>query len=620
MSLAALPLLSVLVPQASAQAVSAPVWYSAPIALPSPVPQPIFRSASQPLNIAQSQMQPSPDSLFVAYPPAEHETVASQIFFIGTADPNAPVTINGNVIENRSSDGHFAPSLPLEMGENTFVLAQGDQRVTLIINRISIEPPLPEGIGFAEGTLSPAVDIARMPGELVCLSVVASPDAQVTAKLASQTIALTPQTSVDLPPNSSVLTSQTAPVTLSATEYAGCTLPTEPGNLGAPTFTLQAQGETVTAEALGQVSILSPTDFQVAEVTTEQGVARTGPSTNYSRITPLPAGTRAAITGREGEWLRLDYGGWIKESETTVSSASVPPHSIIRGISANQVGDWTEVVFPLQTPVPVTVRQEEQSLALTLHNTTPQTDTIYFSNNPVVERMDFNSVLPDSAEYTFHFKEPQQWGYKLRYEGTSLILSIRHAPNNNSLQGTTILIDPGHGSDADLGARGPTGYPEKDVTLIVSKLLRDELQDRGATVVMTREGDDDLFPADRVEVIEATEPTLALSVHYNALPDAGDALGRSGIGTFWYHPQAHGLASFLHDYLVDALGRESYGVYWNNLALTRPNVTPSVLLELGFMINPEEFEWITDEASQKKLAATLAEGVEVWLSQQQIEQ
>ncbi len=554
--------------------------------------------------------------LFIAYPPPTHETVADRIFFIGTADPDEPVTINGQTIENRSDDGHFAPTLPLEFGENTFTLMQGDESVTLQITRVSSEPPMPDGVGFAEGTISPAADIARMPGELVCLSAIATPNATVTATLGTDTITLTPQTSVDLPPNSSVLTDQTAPVALSATEYAGCTMPTEPGSLGNPRFNLTAQGQTTTIEAPGQISIFSPTDFQVAEVTADQGVARTGPSTSYSRITPLPAGTRAAVTGRDGEWLRLDYGGWIKEAETTISNASVPPNSIIRGISADQKGKWTEVVFPLQVPVPVSVEQQSQSLTLTLHNTTPQTDTIYFSNDPVVERMDFNSVLPDSAEYTFHFKAPQQWGYKLRYEGTSLILSLRHAPDNSSLRGTTILLDPGHGSDQDFGSRGPTGYPEKDVTLIVSKLLRDELQDRGATVVMTREGDDDLFPADRVEVIDATEPTMALSIHYNALPDAGDALGRAGIGAFWYHPQAHDLSAFLHDYLVEKLDRESYGVFWNNLALTRPSVTPSVLLELGFMINPEEFEWITDGNAQKELARTLAEGVDAWLESQ----
>jgi N-acetylmuramoyl-L-alanine amidase len=130
---------------------------------------------------------------------------------------------------------------------------------------------------------------------------------------------------------------------------------------------------------------------------------------------------------------------------------------------------------------------------------------------------------------------------------------------------------------------------------------------------MTREGDEDLYPRDRVDIINQVEPTLALSIHYNALPDAGDALNTAGIGMFWYNAQAHDLSEYLHDYLVRELDRPSYGVYWNNLALTRPTVAPAVLLELGFMINPYEFEWITDPDAQAELAAGLAEAIARWL-------
>lgn len=119
---------------------------------------------------------------------------------------------------------------------------------------------------------------------------------------------------------------------------------------------------------------------------------------------------------------------------------------------------------------------------------------------------------------------------------------------------------------------------------------------------MTREGDIDLYPQDRVAMIDALEPTIALSVHYNALPDDGDAVNTAGVGTFWYSPQSHSLAVWLHNYLTETLDRPSYGVFWNNLALTRPTVTPAVLLELGFMINPDEFEWITNPDEQERLA------------------
>jgi N-acetylmuramoyl-L-alanine amidase len=57
-------------------------------------------------------------------------------------------------------------------------------------------------------------------------------------------------------------------------------------------------------------------------------------------------------------------------------------------------------------------------------------------------------------------------------------------------------------------------------------------------------------------------------------------------------------------------------VFWNNLALTRPHVAPSVLLELGFMINPTEFEWIVNPQAQEQLAETLADGVAEWVQRQ----
>lgn len=556
--------------------------------------------------------------LFLAYPPATHETVADRIFLIGTADPERPVLVNGMPIEHRSPAGHFAPTVPLEMGENVLTLTQGEDSLTVTITRVPATPPVPVDLGFVPDSLTPAVDLTRQVGELVCFSAIAVPDAEISVTWGGSAIALLPQpNAVALPPNAAVLTAQNEPIPLTATPYEGCTVVPPTGPLGQPRYTLTLNGKTVTQPAPGTIERLPVTPFRVAEVTVASGVARTGPSTSYSRITPLPQGTRATITGTEGDWLRLDYGGWIRAAETQITTTSAPPQAIIRSVTSRQVPGWTEVRFPLQAPVPISIDQTADTLTLTLHNTTPQTDTIYLETDPVIERLDWQPVLPDQAQYRFRLRTAQQWGYKTRYEGTTLVLSLRHPPTlaNNSLAGTTILIDPGHGSENDLGARGPNGYPEKDVNLAVSQLLRDELEVRGATVVMTREGDEDLYPSDRVDIINQVEPTLALSIHYNALPDAGDALNTAGIGSFWYNAQAHDLATFLHDALVRDLNRPSYGVYWNNLALTRPTVAPAVLLELGFMINPDEFEWITDPEAQAELAAGLADAIARWMQQ-----
>jgi len=561
--------------------------------------------------VAQSPLQ-------VVYPPANHQTTAAHIFFIGTAAPSQPVLINGVPITDRSPAGHFAPSLPLELGTNTFTLSQGGQTLDLTITRVPSGPTLPNPPGLVTDSLWPRVDVTRQAGELICLSALGPGAATVTAQLANQPLTLLPQTSRQLPSNAAVLVDQNHPADGDGpTVYQGCTTPDRTGNLGQPTYRLVYQGRTETARAPGQVSLLAPSQIEVAEVTAEAGVARTGPSTDYSRLTPLPQGTRAQITGREGDWLRLDYGGWIRAAETQIVPSGAPPQSLIRGITARRVGDWTEVSFPLQVAVPVSVYQTGDTFTLTLHNTTPQTDTIAVGNDGLIERLDWRPILPNRVEYTFHFATDQQWGYGLRYEGTTLILSLKHPPRLGRLplQGTRILIDPGHGGD-ELGARGPDGTPEKAVNLDVSRLLQAALERRGATVIMTRTDDTTSGPNDRAAQIYRDQPTLALSIHYNALPDSGDALNTAGIGAFWFHAQAHDLAQFLHDHLVTELDRPSYGVFWNNLALTRPHVAPSVLLELGFMIHPTEFEWITDPQAQAQLAETLAEGVAQWVQQQ----
>ena len=581
-------------------------------------------------------------SFLVVYPPNNHQTRSEKIFLIGTAPPDGQVLINGKPI-NRSQAGHFAPSFPLQLGENLFTVRHQNQELKIQVTRLATQPELPQGLAFAKDSLIPAADIARLPGELICFSAIAPPNASVSVNLANKTISLAPQPQqVSLPSNSAALTGNNQPTAqFIPGKYEGCTIleQAEPVSsnliadnniisaadipntnqtidLGKPEFQLTLNGETITQPGTGKIQILSPANLEVAEVVADAGVARTGPKTDYSRLTPLPKGTQALITGRDGEWLRLDYGGWINSRETRVLPGAIPPRTTIRSVGYRRLPSATEMIFPLQVPVPVSVEQSDHNFTLTLYNTTAQTDTIRLDDDPLISRLDWQQVTPGQVKYTFNLKTSQQWGYKLKYDDTTLKLALRHPPTmgrerRRPLTGMKILLDPGHGGK-ESGAVGPNGYPEKAVNLVVSKLFRDELLKLGATVVMTRDTDIDVSLGDRMAMIDREEPAIALSIHYNALPDSGDAENTKGIGTFWYHPQAHSLAIFMHNYLVEKLNRPSYGVFWNNLALTRPHSAPSVLLELGFMINPQEFEWLTNPQEQKKLAKALAEGVVEW--------
>ncbi|URR36427.1 N-acetylmuramoyl-L-alanine amidase [Thermosynechococcus sp. HN-54] len=549
-------------------------------------------------------------SLQVVYPPREHTTSAPQIFFIGTAPPQVVVTLNGRVVGDRSPAGHFAPSIPLQPGLNRLTLQAGDQRLDFAITRTV--PQVPTTLQ----PLEPTADLVRLPNEIVCFTAAAPRDRAVQVQVGQRILPLKPlPLQVQLPSNLAALIQQADVTTPQPPLYRNCLQLTQVGDYGSIQWQLETQ-----RQVGARIRVAEPTQLPVVEVTRSLGgVARTGPSTDYSRLTPLPVGTRARVRGQTGDWLHLDYGGWIRANEVRFLSSALPTTATIRSITSRQLAGWTEIRFPLDVPVPISIQQGDRQFTLTLHNTIPQTDIIRLDADPVIQRLDWYPLDQERVEYRFTLHHRQQWGYRVAYEGNRLVLQLRHPPQlqrgSRPLAGIKILLDPGHGGPEDLGARGPDGTPEKVVTLALAKRLAPELERLGAAVILTRTEDIDLDLPDRILAIESAQPTLALSLHYNALPDGGDARNTQGIGTFWYHPQSHDLALFLEGYLSRQLRRQRYGVFWNNLALTRPTIAPAVLLELGFMIHPEEFEWIVNPQAQAELARTLAQGILEWLQQ-----
>jgi hypothetical protein len=154
-------------------------------------PIPVKPSPSMPVKSKAANVPSS--GLKVVYPPTNHETISDRIFFIGTAPPNTDVTINGKTIGNRSSQGHFAPTLPLQLGENIFTLQSKGQTLTLKVIRRSTTPALQSQLGFAPKSLTPVTDIARLPAEPLCFSAIGPLNARIRVRLGQQTISRSPK-------------------------------------------------------------------------------------------------------------------------------------------------------------------------------------------------------------------------------------------------------------------------------------------------------------------------------------------------------------------------------------------------------------------------------------------
>jgi N-acetylmuramoyl-L-alanine amidase len=209
-----------------------------------------------------------------------------------------------------------------------------------------------------------------------------------------------------------------------------------------------------------------------------------------------------------------------------------------------------------------------------------------------------------------------------------------------------VAIDPGHGG-AEVGAEGRSGLVEKDLVLSIARRLRELLQERlGIQVILTRDGDRDLALDERTAVANNNKADLFVSIHADASPSR-DATGSSvyflsysssdaegavtsarGRGAavagdagldfiLWDMAQASHLnqssrlAEIFQEELLTTTGSEkgNRGIKQNTFRVLKGATMPAVLVEVGFISNPEEEELLKTSDHQERLAEALYRGV-----------
>lgn len=189
------------------------------------------------------------------------------------------------------------------------------------------------------------------------------------------------------------------------------------------------------------------------------------------------------------------------------------------------------------------------------------------------------------------------------------------------LAGKVIALDAGHGGP-DGGAVSRRGVVEKDINLAVTLYLRDYLQQAGALVVLTREGDYDLASPEtkgyskrktedlknRVRFIEEKQADLFVSIHLNSIPSNR----WSGAQTF-YPPdkeESKRLAELIQSEIRHNLeNTQRLAKTDDRVFLLQALRIPSALVEVGFLSHPEESEMLRDEKYQRKVAASVYKGI-----------
>jgi N-acetylmuramoyl-L-alanine amidase len=211
----------------------------------------------------------------------------------------------------------------------------------------------------------------------------------------------------------------------------------------------------------------------------------------------------------------------------------------------------------------------------------------------------------------------------------------------------TVVIDPGHGGD-DTGVKGAGGALEKDVALNVARRLKSAIETRlGLRVLLTREGDAMVDDDRRAAIANNNKADLYISLHANGSPrpeTRGASIFTLGLDRFgedarrtsqaarevlpiygggarevaligWDMAQASHIedsvvfAGMTEQRLRDVTGLPSVA-YWQAPMRTLAGTNmPAVLVEIGYLSNPEEEKLLASPAFQNNVAQAMSEAV-----------
>ena len=137
------------------------------------------------------------------------------------------------------------------------------------------------------------------------------------------------------------------------------------------------------------------------------------------------------------------------------------------------------------------------------------------------------------------------------------------------------------------------------------------LEERGATVFMTRTSLDPVPLADRAPLARRANVHAFVSIHLNALPDgANPYVATRGSGTYHYFPHSYALAAEVQQGLVRRMGLRNEGVFYQNLAVARTPWFPAVLCEGAYIMRPDHEAALRTPEFQAAYAAGVVEGLE----------
>lgn len=171
-----------------------------------------------------------------------------------------------------------------------------------------------------------------------------------------------------------------------------------------------------------------------------------------------------------------------------------------------------------------------------------------------------------------------------------------------------VVIDAGHGG-ADFGVKHDEKI-EKDLTAAIANKIKAMNTDSNVTIKFTRDGDKMMTLAERTNLINELHPDIVLSLHINADPNASKS------GTELY-VNADNSANFGSLALAEKLksdletknGLTVGGIKQATFFILKNSKAAAITVDLGFLTNPQDAKYLSDDSNQEQLAKTILQFV-----------
>lgn len=581
--------------------------------------------------------------LHVAYPAGQRISYyGHSLFVFGTTESFAKVrvTVNGEPVELYDErTGNFLTMVEIPRGEEYQIVVEASNRYGSTAVTRSVIYPGPwqsmavEPLTIHQSFQIPSEDQVLGPGEILRVAFQGSPGAEAFLRIGSgiEEIKMTELAYPGGPRGEGGIYIASYPIdeeSLASMETLG------PHEL---LVTLRNFEEEVNKTLPGRVVFSKSMPYRVIEVKEEHLLKNRGwlyrlsgghyiihsstlggAGSSTAAITYLVEGNRYETAGMSGSYYRINTSNgdtyMIHSDMVLVLEDSELIAPSLTGIKITGIEEYKTSLHVISDErYPFLVEDSKNGLVLKLYDVRVDEDLHIPLPGGGISEIGINSSqdkFPGIRELTIGL-EAEMAGFRPYWVDDGLMIDFYwHSPVDHSapLAGKRIIVDPGHGGE-DPGAIGPGALQEKDVVLAISLYLEEILTDAGADVIMTRREDIFVNLYDRPEKIDQYNADLFISIHANAHAHDAPATEIHGIMTLYNYAHNENLAEIMLLKMHEETGVRAFRTWRRNIAVLRHPHVPSVLVEVGYLMHPEDNWFILHPVGQQKMAAAIKEGL-----------